>query len=275
VVQTKHKMIEPADRRLTLREVLEGLYRDGLVGEKEVNELLINTPQNQGAFHPLVLIANQGWTVPGKPAQRLKLERLTEWLAHHVDMPYFRVDPLKIDVAGVTSVMSHAYASRFRILPVKVDENSVMVATSEPYVREWVKELTHVSRRKIRRVITNPNEISRYLDEFYGLSKSIREAVAEKGSDTPIGITNLEQLVELGRSGKLDANDQHVVSIVDWLLQYAFEQRASDIHIEPRRDAGKIRFRIDGVLHLVCEMPTPVLAAVTSHIKTLGRMDVG
>ncbi len=274
MVQAKKKIIEPADRRLTLREVLEGLYRDGLVGEKAVNELLSNSPQGQVGLHPLVLVANQGWTVPGKPAQMLRLERLTEWLARHVDMPYYRIDPLKIDVAKVTSVMSHAYASRFRILPVQVDDSTVVVATAEPYVREWIKELTHVSRRRIRRVITNPADIGRYLDEFYGLSKSIREAVTEKGSDTPIGITNLEQLVELGRSGKLDANDQHIVSIVDWLLQYAFEQRASDIHIEPRRDAGKIRLRIDGVLHLVYEMPTPVMAAVTSRIKALGRMDV-
>jgi general secretion pathway protein E len=189
-------------------------------------------------------------------------------------MSYYRIDPLKVDVAKVTSVMSYAYASRFRILPVQVNDQMVVVATSEPFVREWVKELSHVLRRKIRRVIANPAEISRYLDEFYGLSKSIREAVTEKGGDSPIGITNLEQLVELGRSGKLDANDQHVVSIVDWLLQYAFEQRASDIHIEPRREAGKIRFRIDGVLHLVYEMPAPVMAAVTSRVKALGRMDV-
>ena len=71
-----------------------------------------------------------------------------------------------------------------------------------------------------------------------------------------------------------DANDQHIVNIVDWLLQYAFEQRASDIHIEPRRDVGKVRFRIDGVLHSVYELPQQVCAAVTSRIKILGRMDV-
>jgi general secretion pathway protein E len=65
-----------------------------------------------------------------------------------------------------------------------------------------------------------------------------------------------------------------VVSIVDWLLQYAFDQRASDIHLEPRRQASHIRFRIDGILHNVYEMPTPVLAAVTARIKALGRMDI-
>jgi len=80
--------------------------------------------------------------------------------------------------------------------------------------------------------------------------------------------------MDLGRAGKLDANDQHFVNIVDWLLQYAFEQRASDIHIEPRRDLGNVRFRIDGVMHQVYQVPSTVMAAVSSRIKILGRMDV-
>jgi general secretion pathway protein E len=85
---------------------------------------------------------------------------------------------------------------------------------------------------------------------------------------------DFEQLVALGQQGKLDANDSHVVHIVDWLWQYAFEQRASDIHVEPRRDAGQVRFRIDGVLHQVYAIPTPVLVAMTSRIKLLARMEI-
>jgi general secretion pathway protein E len=85
---------------------------------------------------------------------------------------------------------------------------------------------------------------------------------------------NFEQLVALGQQGQLDANDSHVVHIVDWLWQYAFEQRASDIHIEPRRDVGVVRFRIDGVLHQVYAIPIPVLTAVTSRIKLLARMEI-
>jgi len=116
--------------------------------------------------------------------------------------------------------------------------------------------------------------ISRYLAEFYNLARSVKRAMQSKNVSVPSGITNFEQLVELGRSGKLDANDQHVVQIVDWLLQYAFEQRASDIHMEPRREYGDVRFRIDGVMHPVYQIPSAVLNAVTSRIKALGRMDV-
>jgi general secretion pathway protein E len=146
-------------------------------------------------------------------------------------------------------------------------------ATAEPYQFDWQEELQPVLKREVARVIANPLDIVRYLDEFYNLSRSMKGASAEH-DHAPSGITNLEQLVALGREGKLDANDRHVVSIVDWLLQYAFDQRASDIHIEPRREQGHIRFRIDGVLHSVYEMPATVMVAVTSRLKALARMDV-
>jgi general secretion pathway protein E len=126
---------------------------------------------------------------------------------------------------------------------------------------------------QVERVIANPVDISRYLNEFYSVSHSIRRATSDNDDDIP-GVSNFEQLIELGESGRLDTNDQSVVHIVDWLLQFAFEQRASDIHLEPRRDTSHIRFRIDGVMHNVYDMPTPVMNVVISRVKVLGRMDV-
>ena len=122
-------------------------------------------------------------------------------------------------------------------------------------------------------MIANPLDIQNYIVEFFNLAKSVKFA-SEKDKGAYSSIGNFEQLVQLGKSGKLDANDQHVVHICDWLFKYAFEQRASDIHLEPRRDTGNVRFRIDGVLHHVYQIPTPVMAAMTSRIKLLGRMDV-
>ncbi|MEX0638665.1 MAG: GspE/PulE family protein, partial [Burkholderiales bacterium] len=139
--------------------------------------------------------------------------------------------------------------------------------------REWEPEIARLAHREIRRVIANPQDIERCQVEFYNLAKSIKGADRAGGGAS--GLSNLEQLVELGSANKtLDANDAHVVKVVDWLWQYAFEQRASDIHIEPRREAGLVRFRIDGVLHQVYQIPASVLAAMTSRIKILGRMDV-
>ncbi len=266
-----------ADQRLEIRDVLGGLVSDGLMEREEGERLMRVHQQRTGPdleIHPLVWLSGQHPKAAAPSHEELGLEQLTEWLAGRFGVPYLRIDPLKIDVDAITGLVSHAYVSRFKILPVSVDQRHATFATAEPRVREWERELRHVLRREIRRVIANPLDIARFQDEFYGLSHSIRR-VTQRGAEAPGGsIGNLEALVELGRAGKLDANDQAIVHIVDWLLQYAFDQRASDIHLEPRRDQGNIRFRIDGILHTVYQMPTPILGAVTARVKALGRMDI-
>ncbi|HEY5790670.1 MAG TPA: ATPase, T2SS/T4P/T4SS family [Gammaproteobacteria bacterium] len=260
---------------LTLAEVLPALVADGVVEKAQTTDLLIANQRRSGpSIHPLVLVADQNWRDAQPPHAPLTLEWLTQWLAGRVGLDYLRIDPLQVDVPAITAVVSTAYATRFRILPVKVLPERVVIATAEPFLREWEKELQHVLQRPIERVISNPLDIARFQNEFWNLSRSMKKATDEHGKVPLSSITNLEQLVALGRSGKLDANDQHIVSIVDWLLQYAFEQRASDIHLEPRREHSHVRFRIDGVLHTVYEMPSPVMGAVTSRLKALGRMDV-
>jgi len=261
------------DRRLTIREVLEDLARDGLVDAATVESLLAAQHLRRGDVHPLAFVAEQKLRDPRHARKLLTLESLTEWLAGKVGLPYLHIDPFKIDFAAVTKVMSNAYATRFRILPVEVNAREAVIATCEPFVREWEGELAQILRLQIRRVLANPQDITSYQAEFYNLARSVRSASAQSGPNLS-EIANFEQLVELGRNGKLDANDQHIVHIVDWLLQYAFQQRASDIHMEPRREAGNVRFRIDGMLHQVYQIPTPVMAAMTSRIKILGRMDV-
>ena len=261
------------DHKLTLREVLDGLAADGWVSPEAAAALASDRRVQRAGIHPLVVVAEQQWKDPRRPKKLLTLEILTQWLAEKSGLPYFHIDPFKIDFAAVTQLMSNAYATRFKILPVEVTAKEAVIATAEPHVREWESELTHILRLDIRRVIANPRDIDGYLVEFYNLARSVKRAAQTQGQ--PLGgIANFEQLVQLGRSGRLDANDQHIVHIVDWLLQYAFEQRASDIHLEPRREAANVRFRIDGLLHQVYQIPLPVVTAMTSRIKILGRMDV-
>ncbi len=261
------------DRRLTLPEVLQALVAEGIVPKVDADKLVADRRLHRGDHHPLVVIADQKWRSRKPPQKILSLEWLTEWLAKQTGMDYFHVDPLKINFAAVTEVMSNHYAARFKILPVEVNTRETVIATCEPYVKEWEKELKQMLRLEIRRVIANPLDISRYQVEFYNLAKSVKGA-AQKG-DQRSGVGNFEQLVEMGQTNKqFDANDQHIVHVVDWLWQYAFDQRASDIHMEPRRDSGEVRFRIDGVLHPVYQIPMAVMAAMTSRIKILGRMDV-
>jgi general secretion pathway protein E len=258
------------ERRLVLGELLDWLVEDGLADPEVARTFKKERRYYRGAVHPLAVVAEQKWKSGNKV---LDLDMLSQWLAKRVGFEYFPIDPLKIDFTGVTEVMSSAYATRFRILPVAVTAKEAVIATAEPYVREWEPEIARMSRRAIRRVIANPLDIERYQVEFYNLAKSVKGA--NKNNTGGSGLSNFEQLVELGKIGdKLDANDAHVVRIVDWLCEYAFEQRASDIHVEPRREQGIVRFRIDGVLHQVYQIPPGVLAAMTSRLKILARMDV-
>jgi general secretion pathway protein E len=258
---------------LTLQQVLDDLVADGLVLREIADRLVSDRRAARAEIHPLVVIADQKWKDPRNPKKTLHLEVLTEWLAERSGLPYQHIDPFKIDFAAVTKVMSNAYAQRYKILPVGITTREVTIAVCEPNVRDWEDQLKHILRLDIKRVVANPVDIQQYLVEFYNLARSVKGATAQdKGAYSDIA--NFEQLVQLGRSGRLDANDQHIVHICDWLFNYAFDQRASDIHIEPRREIGNVRFRIDGVLHQVYQIPTPVMVAMTSRIKVLGRMDV-
>ncbi len=262
-----------ADHRLELSQLLADLVTDGLVPKEAADQLISNRSFSRSDTHPLVVIADQKWKDPRQPRKLLHLEALMQWLADKVELPYFHVDPFKIDFAAVTKTMSSAYAERYRILPVAINSREVTIATCEPHVREWEEQIRQALRLEIKRVIASPLDIQSYLVEFYNLARSIKGASSkDKGAMTDIA--NFEQLVQLGRSGKLDANDQHIVHICDWLFNYAFQERASDIHLEPRREVSNVRFRIDGALHQVYQIPTPVMAAMVSRIKVLGRMDV-
>ena len=263
----------PSDRPLTLNQVIADLIADKLISKETGEQLLINRRSFQSSQHPLILIGNQKWKDLRDPKKTLHLENLTQWLAEKCHLDYFHIDPFKVDFAAVTKVMSNAYAERYKILPVAVSSNEVTIATAEPFVREWEPQLRQILRLEIKRVIANPVEIQSYIVEFYNLARSVKTANAQdKGNLSDV--TNFEQLMQLGRAGKLDANDQHIVHICDWLFSYAFQQRASDIHLEPRREVSNVRFRIDGALHQVYQIPTPVMTAMTSRIKIMGRMDV-
>jgi general secretion pathway protein E len=261
-----------AERILNIRSVLDDLTRQDLLSSKDFERILTTPRKADDAGKPvLTFIAEQEAKDVKTPGKILSEDRLSQWLAIEAGISYYHIDPLKVNAHAVTEVMSYAFAQRHKILAVEVSPEEVVVACTEPYSVNWVSDLEHVSRRTIRRVIAQPSEIQRLTIEFYSLSSSVSGASAKHKSNS---LQNLESMLELGKAKAPDANDEHIVTIVDWLLQYAFEQRASDIHIEPRREESRVRFRIDGVLHKVYEFPGQVGAAVTSRIKTLGRMNV-
>jgi len=263
------------DHRLTVDEVLDDLVADGMVTRPVAQGLLFTvTPKDRAERHALELVADAKIHHANSTKRIITLEELTFWLAKRTGLDYLRIDPLKIDAPNVGDLVTASYAAWNRILPVSITAEQVVFATSEPYLTSWIEELGGIIKREIVRVVANPRDIERYRKEFFGVSNSVKGASNTEGNKRLFGLGNLEALVELGKSGQIDANDSHIVHIVDWLLQYAFDQRASDIHLEPRREVGNIRFRIDGVMHPVYQVPALVMTAVTSRIKILGRMDV-
>ncbi|AZP13480.1 GspE/PulE family protein [Undibacterium parvum] len=271
-------MTKSLQKQLSIQQIFTWLMSDGII-KKENAKLEFTNAQvilrnGPATMHVLTAVAQTKLHSELAPHQLLSLDWLTEWTAKKCDLPFYRIDPLKIDFAKVADVMSSTYATRFNILPVETGATSVTVATTDPYNNTWVEEIARLSRKEIKLVLANPLEIAQYITQFFSLAKSIKDAKRAGNKDLALR-NNFEQLVELGKANKqLDANDQHIINIVDWLWQFAFDQRASDIHLEPKRDLATIRFRIDGVLHQVYQVPATVMIAMTARIKLLGRMDV-
>jgi len=261
---------------IDLRWCLDELLADRVIDQRGYN-LVITSRRTKGQ-HPLLTISEFGLpnshALDNNTENKLTLVWLNQWLAAKADMPLVRIDPLKVDVPAVTQLMSFEYARSQHILPIEVTLDEVVIGTDQPFYTDWHGNIEKLIKSKsYRTVFINPEQINRYRQEFYQVTQAIAGANSlhkRAASD----ITNVEALLQLGDNTNPDANDQHIVKVVDWLLQYAFEQRASDIHLEPRRETGKVRFRIDGVLHSVYEMPLAIIVAVTARIKILGRLNV-
>ncbi|WP_461480597.1 GspE/PulE family protein [Porticoccus sp.] len=265
---------EVAERQLDLGNALNDLVADGLLSQQDANAIAGGQrSREQSLLHPLVYIAGQRPQNQAEPGKQIALEDLIRWMGARAGLEVAHIDPLKINVTAVTGVMSFQFARRHNILCIEADGDELVIATSQPFVTAWLADLKQTTRKPIRRVVVNPVDLGKYTLEFYSLAKSVFGAKGIAGNKSA-GVANFEQLLQIGALKDPDAQDQHIINIVDWLLQYAFDQRASDIHLEPRREKGKIRFRIDGVLHQVYELPDAVMTAVTSRLKILGRMNV-
>mgnify|MGYP003413183414 FL=1 len=252
---------------------LDQLQQEGHITERD--KLLIQTTQRQREqlkWHPLQWIAHFNLRDQNNAQSTWTLNRLCQWLAIKAKLPFYVIDPLKADVGALTTVMSQEFALRNKILAVEVQDDKILIGTDQPFLADWVSNLERsLQPKKIQRVLVSPDLLQRYLTEYYQVSRAVsssQQAGLERDHK------NVEALLQLGDTQNPDANDQHIVKLVDWVLQFAFEQGASDIHLEPRKETGKVRFRIDGVLHTIYNMPANTLMAVIARIKILGRMNV-
>ena len=237
-------------QKLTINDVLSWLVDDQLISDTEkqlVGQYAIRWENRDKDITEI--ICDYQTKHDSSLGKKFTQEKLNMWMATKVGLPFLYIDPLKIDVTAVTSICTEPYAERFNILPVIVENDSITVAVCEPFIREWEDDLKHIQNKQIKRVFASAKDIKRYIGELYAFSKSVKKASSRAIDNGQLN--NLEQLVELGKGSDLEVDNLHIVNLVNWLLQYAFEQRASDIHLEPRRENSNVRFRIDGVMHQV------------------------
>ncbi|KWT78281.1 GspE/PulE family protein [Candidatus Magnetominusculus xianensis] len=231
-----------------------------------------NSSQGIGVITPAEAIAALELEIPGAKGKLLNEDTITEVIATETGIPYKKLDPIKLALDVVTGHIPRPFALRHMIVPVENTAGVITLAVIDPYDMEAVESLKHAKNLKTRLVLSSKTDVLRIVREFFGFHSSIAAAQAEMQPGVDLG--NLEQFVKLKGQGEIEATDSHIVRAVTYLFQYAFEQRASDIHIEPKREKSIVRLRIDGILHTVHSTPKAVHAPITSRIKMLSRMDI-
>ncbi|MBI5885603.1 MAG: type II/IV secretion system protein [Deltaproteobacteria bacterium] len=279
-------------KELTLEFAASVLLKKGLISEADEREIFIKgeaqrarlrkaqeqsyTSKRRGAIgefvSPAEVIAALNFTVPGTAGKPLTEDMITEAIAAEIGIPYRKIDPLKINADIVTSYIPRPFAQKHLIVPIEEKDKVVTVVMADPYNMEAIEGLQATGKMKLKLVLASKSDILKLVREFYGFRYSVGAAEKEVRKDTEL--TNLEQYVKLKGAVELDATDQHVINAVEYLLHYAYDQRASDIHIEPKREKTVVRLRIDGVLHYIHTIPKAVHPSVLSRIKMLARMDI-
>lgn len=258
------------------REILR--HQKGIITklEKVREKRYQNTPAEELIHNPLNIvdvITSLNLSRLDNPELPLDEEIIFQTLAKHWDVPFFKLDPLKLDLNVVTSSISRSFAMKHLVLPVEVKDGVLTVATPQPFNLEVLDDISSASKMRVQMVISPKSDVIKLINEFFGFKTSIAAAQDQFGGPS-VDLGNLEQYVRLRTSDELPSNDQHIVNAVDHLFIYAFDQKASDIHIEPKREYTLVRMRIDGVLHTVYKLPKAVHSAITSRIKNLSRMDM-
>jgi general secretion pathway protein E len=215
--------------------------------------------------------ASLNYEVPCAPGQVLTEDVITEAVAKYAGLPFKKIDPLKLNPEVITQVLSRAFARRSVAVPIERNDDKLTLAVADPYNIEVIENIEHMGY-KVSRVVTPKTDILKIITEFYGFRSSVTAAAREMASEVDLG--NLEQFVKMKSVSEIEATDKHIVNAVEFLFRYAFDQRASDIHIEPKREAGEVRLRIDGMLHTIHLIPKAVHPAFVSRIKMLSRMDI-
>jgi general secretion pathway protein E len=278
-------------KSLSITDVTRALEKHKLISEEQCRDVLVKSDtqisrlkntQHPGYSRrfaqsavlpsPAEVISSFNLEIPGSNGKILTEDDITRVIADMVGMPYVKIDPLKLDLEVVTSPIPRPFAMKHLLVPIAESGDTITVAVADPHANDEIEILMKLKRITIKRVLSSKSDILKILQEFFGFRASILSAQNEPSTTVDLG--NLEQFVRMKGHSEIESTDKNIVSAVEFILSYAFDQRASDIHIEPKRDISLIRFRVDGVLHIIHTIPKPLHLPIVSRIKMLSRMDL-
>jgi len=282
---------------LESEELLDLLVKQGLLSQEQRRMIILHKgkqrqkllklhggrrkddAKRQGRGYPdmVDIVASFRLEPPGRKGQVLNEELIMRAVSQATKIPFKKLDPLELDIDTVTRTIPRSFAINHLILPVEIRDGVLDVVTYYPDNQGVIEDIERVNQTRVRPFLSTRTDIQKILAEFFGFQRSISAAevqFGDRGQGTTVDIGNLEQYVRLSSARELTSTDQHIKAAVNHLFSYALEQRASDIHVEPKRDTCLIRFRIDGILHTIYKLPKAVHSAITSRIKSLARMDI-
>jgi len=272
----------------TVAYVLDALLERGLVTAEQAEEALrreavqravvlrdkdrlgLRSGASAYTVTPIELLATL--RLPSAQGFELDEDRITEAVAAHVGLPYEKIDPTRLDQKWITQTLSRPFARKHVVLPLARVGDELRIAVDNPFDVELFETLRNLTKCTVRPVLAAKSDILRLIAEIYGFRSSIQSAERDFTDGSDLG--NLEQFIQLKSVDEIEATDRHVINALDFLLHYALDQRASDIHLEPKRDHGLVRLRIDGMLHATHRIPKVVHPALITRIKTLARLDI-
>ena len=259
--QKKQIITQESEQRARLMRVMAIKHHDALLLDTNSHEITA-----------IDIISSMKLKV-GEKQDELTEEAIMRALANYLKLPFKKINPLELDLDVVTKTIAKPFALKHLVVPLALENGELLVAMYNPLDHEAQDAIKQVSRLNVSPVVSTKADILKTIAEFYGFKSSI--VAAEKELVSPlVDLGNLEQYMKLRSGQEIESTDQHVKKAVDYLLHYAFEQRASDIHIEPKRDFGTCRLRIDGLLNPIYSLPKGVYPAIVSRIKTLSRLNI-
>ncbi len=257
-------------------EQYELILKRGEAQAARLNSHLRTNPAKKDLYlaelaSPAQIITSFSMEIPATQ-KKLTEDAITELIAQASGMEYIKIDPLKLELDVVTDQIPRAFALKNLVVPIEEKEGVVTIAVADPFNIRPIEDLQHALGIQIRRILASRSDILKILEEFFGFQASVRAAQVEMGLSSEL--SNLEQLFKMRGRDEIESSDQHIISAVEFLLKYAFDSRASDIHIEPKREKSLIRFRVDGILHNIHTVPMNLHPAIVSRLKLLARLDV-